>query len=109
MQYGRRKWLKRLHNDYRIMKHLKIKVYGKVQGVYYRATAVEKAKLYGVNGFTRNEPDGTVYIEVEGEDAMVDKFVAWCYIGPTRSVVENVVIVEGEIKNYQNFITVRIA
>ena len=90
------------------MKHLKIKVYGKVQGVYYRATAVEKAKLYGVNGFTRNEPDGSVYIEVEGEEERIEKFVAWCYIGPTRSVVENVIIIEGEIKNYQNFITVRI-
>ncbi|HXB14028.1 MAG TPA: acylphosphatase [Bacteroidia bacterium] len=90
------------------MKHLKIKIYGKVQGVYYRATAVEKAKLHGVFGFTRNEPDGSVYIEVEGDEERLDKFVAWCYIGPARSVVESVIIEEGEIKNYQNFITVRI-
>jgi acylphosphatase len=89
------------------MKHLKLKIYGKVQGVYYRATAVEKAKLYGVNGFTRNERDGTVYIEVEGEEEVIEKFVAWCHIGPPRSVVEKVIIVEGEIKFYKNFITVR--
>lgn len=89
-------------------KHLKIRVHGKVQGVYFRASAVDKAHLYGVAGFTRNERDGTVYIEAEGEEENLKKFVAWCYIGPPRAVVENVVVEEGDLKNYQNFITVRV-
>jgi acylphosphatase len=89
------------------MKHLKVKVHGKVQGVYYRATAVEKAKLYNVFGFVRNEKDGTVYIEVEGEEENIERFIAWCHIGPERAVVEKVVKEEGTPKNYHNFITVR--
>ena len=90
------------------MKHLNIKVYGKVQGVYYRATTVEKAKIFGVFGFVRNEKDGTVYIEVEGEEENLEKFVAWCHIGPERAVVEKVVVEDGSLKNYENFITVRL-
>jgi len=89
-------------------KHLKIKVHGKVQGVYYRATAVDKAHTYGVAGFTRNEIDGTVYIEAEGEEESLQKFVEWCRIGSPRAIVEEVVIIEGELKHYKNFITVRV-
>jgi acylphosphatase len=88
-------------------KHLKVKVHGKVQGVYYRATTVEMAKVYGVFGFVRNEKDGTVYIEVEGEEEHLEKFIAWCHIGSERSVVEKVVIEEGSPRHYKSFITVR--
>lgn len=91
------------------MKHLKVKVHGKVQGVYYRATAVEKAKIIGVFGFVRNEKDGTVYIEVEGEEENLKEFISWCHEGPERAVVEKVVIEEGEPKQYKNFVTVRTA
>lgn len=91
------------------MKHLKVKIHGKVQGVYYRATTVEKARLIGVFGFVRNEKDGTVYIEVEGEEKKLDEFISWCHEGPERAVVEKVVIEEGEPKHYKNFITVRTA
>jgi len=89
-------------------KHLKIRVHGKVQGVYFRASAVDKAHIYSVAGFTRNEPDGTVYIEAEGEEESLKSFIEWCHIGPPRALVEKVLIEEGELKNYQNFITVRV-
>ena len=89
-------------------KHLKIRVHGKVQGVYFRASAVDKAHMYLVAGFTRNEPDGTVYIEAEGEEENLNNFIEWCRIGPPRALVEKVLIEEGELKNYQNFITVRV-
>ena len=89
-------------------KHVKIRIHGKVQGVYYRATAVDKAKLFGVAGFTRNEADGTVYIEAEGDEESIRRFIEWCHIGSTRSVVEKVLIEEGDLKHYENFITVRI-
>jgi acylphosphatase len=89
-------------------KHLKIRVHGKVQGVYFRASAVDKAHIYAVAGFTRNEPDGTVYIEAEGEEENLKSFIEWCHIGPPRALVEKVLIEEGDLKNYQNFITVRV-
>jgi acylphosphatase len=89
------------------MKHLKVRVHGKVQGVYYRATTVERAKVYGVCGFVRNEKDGTVYIEVEGEEENLKQFIEWCHIGSARAVVEKVVIEEGELRHYKSFITIR--
>lgn len=89
------------------MKHLKIKVYGKVQGVYYRATAVEKAKLHGIRGFVRNQGDGSVYIEAEGEEKDLETYLIWCRRGPTRAMVERIEVMEGEPKQYISFITVR--
>lgn len=89
------------------MKHLKIKVYGRVQGVYYRATAVERAKFHGIHGFIRNEQDGTVYIEAEGEEENLTLFLAWCRQGPPRARVDDITTVEGELKNYVSFITIR--
>lgn len=87
-------------------KHLRVRVHGKVQGVYYRATTVQMAKVHGVFGIVRNEKDGTVYIEAEGEEENLEKFIAWCHIGSERAVVEKVVTEEGELKEYKTFITV---
>jgi acylphosphatase len=90
-----------------MIKHLNIHIYGKVQGVYYRATAVETANDLGVKGFTRNEKDGSVYIEAEGEESILKKFIEWCHIGPSRAKVERVETEEGAMKNYSNFVTVK--
>ncbi len=89
------------------MKHLKIKVFGKVQGVYYRATAVEKAKQYGIRGFVRNELDGSVYIEAEGDEVNLHLYVEWCRTGSALAVVEKLEVEEGELKPYKSFITIR--
>ena len=51
------------------MKHLKIKVSGKVQGVWFRAATQVEAKRLGISGFVRNEADGGVYLEAEAEAA----------------------------------------
>ena len=85
------------------MKHLNIKVYGKVQGIFFRATAKEQAETLGIKGFARNEPDGTVYIEAEGEEKNLDKFIKWCNIGPSMAGVEKVVVTEGQLKNFNDF------
>lgn len=70
------------------MKHLNIKIYGRVQGVFFRANAKKKAKELGITGFARNEPDGTVYIEAEGEEENLEKFLEWCHRGPPFAHVE---------------------
>jgi acylphosphatase len=48
------------------MNHVSIRISGKVQGVFFRASTKGKAEQYGINGFVRNEKDGSVYIEAEG-------------------------------------------
>ncbi|GIV38188.1 MAG: acylphosphatase [Cyclobacteriaceae bacterium] len=88
-------------------KHLTIKVTGKVQGVYYRASAAEEARLLGIAGLVRNEPDGSVYLEAEGPEEALQTFVAWCRRGPARARVNNIEVSEGNLKNYTSFEIVR--
>ena len=85
------------------MKHLQIRVYGKVQGVFYRATTKAVADQLGVKGIVMNEADGSVYIEAEGDDFILELFVEFCQKGSDRAEVEKVDTAEAELKNYRNF------
>ena len=72
------------------MKRHVIRITGRVQGVFLRQGAKQLADKLGLAGFARNEPDGSVYIEVEGEESALDKFLEWCKKGPERAEVEKV-------------------
>ena len=85
------------------MKHLNITVKGKVQGVYYRASTKAVADQLGIRGSVKNEPDGSVFIEAEGEPTLLDMFLDWCKEGPQDAEVSSVETNEGELKNYRNF------
>lgn len=85
------------------IKHIDIKVTGKVQGVSFRAVTKVVADQMGVRGMIRNEADGSVFIEAEGDDTLLEVFVDWCNEGTDRAKVENVEITSGALKNYQNF------
>ncbi len=85
------------------MKRLKITVAGKVQGVFFRGSAREAARRLGLTGFARNQSDGTVYIEAEGEDAALDQFVEWCHRGPSWARVEAVVTAAASPAGYKSF------
>ncbi|MES2425811.1 MAG: acylphosphatase [Bacteroidota bacterium] len=85
------------------MKHLDIIVKGKVQGVFYRAATKAVADQLGVRGTIKNESNGDVFIEAEGESAMLDMFLDWCNEGPQDAEVATVETNEGELKNYRNF------
>jgi len=89
------------------MKHLNISISGKVQGVFFRATSKAVADQLGIKGRARNLPDGSVFIEAEGDDFSLDLFLEFCHKGSDRAVVENVSIVEAELKNYANFEVVK--
>jgi acylphosphatase len=85
-------------------KHLNIKVYGRVQGVFFRHSAKQKARELGVKGFVRNEPDNTVYIEAEGEEENLKQFLDWCHKGPFLASVKKVEVKESEMKNFNDFV-----
>lgn len=85
--------------------HFNINVYGLVQGVFFRASAKEEAKKLKITGFARNEPDGSVYLEAEGEKEALDKFIKWCNIGPNMAQVEKVVVTDSPLKNFSRFDT----
>ena len=83
--------------------HYEIQVTGRVQGVYYRGSAHAEASRLSLHGFVRNEEDGSVYAEAEGDKAALDRFVAWCRRGPAHARVEDVRVVEGTMRGFQGF------
>lgn len=85
------------------MKHVKMRISGKVQGVFFRASAKEEAERLGLAGFVRNEEDGSVYVEVEGSEAAVERFMAWCRQGPQLAEIESVQTEEGQPKHFTTF------
>jgi acylphosphatase len=87
--------------------HRKIRVSGRVQGVYFRATTVDVARSLGLSGFVRNEKDGSVYIEAEGEEADLKKLEDWCRQGPPRAAVTHVGVTAGEVTGFNGFTIAR--
>jgi acylphosphatase len=73
----------------------RVLVEGRVQGVWYRASAEREAVRLGLTGLARNLNDGRVEMVVEGDPSAVDAFVAWAKIGPPRAHVTGVTV-EGE-------------
>ena len=70
--------------------HLKIN--GRVQGVYFRASTVAQAQRLGITGSVANAPDGSVEVVAEGTRARIEELVAWCRLGPSGAKVTNVEI-----------------
>jgi acylphosphatase len=68
--------------------HLVIK--GKVQGVFYRASAREMAEKLGITGWIKNTAEGNVEAMVSGTQHNLDSFIDWCWQGSSRSMVESV-------------------
>ena len=84
-------------------RHWKIRVKGKVQGVFYRKFTKEKADQLQVTGWVRNEPDGSVYVEAEGNEGQLKEFAAWCRQGPPDAMVGEVNVEEGSVQYYPIF------
>jgi acylphosphatase len=72
------------------MKRVRLRISGVVQGVGLRYHTVDAARQFGVTGWVRNAPDGTVEVLAEGEMGAVDDFAFWCRTGPRMARVEDV-------------------
>jgi acylphosphatase len=67
-------------------------VSGRVQGVGYRASTWDMARLLKLNGWVRNLRDGRVEAVFEGYPAQVEEMIGWCHQGPPAAVVNTVQI-----------------
>lgn len=75
---------------------VRVFVSGKVQGVFYRQSTVNKALELGVNGWVRNLADGRVEALLVAENTVLEAMMAWMEVGPPAAVVEQVEIVVEE-------------
>ena len=78
-------------------------VRGKVQGVFFRASAKEAADKLGLTGRVKNLPDGAVWLVVSGPEEQVNKMTAWCKDGPRRARVDELIIHEIATPGYSDF------
>ncbi len=69
-------------------------VRGRVQGVFFRQACQREAVAMGVAGWIRNNNDGTVEAELEGDPDAVERIVSWMRVGPSGAVVTGVKIID---------------
>ncbi len=72
------------------VKKVHLTIQGRVQGVFFRASAKEQADRLRLTGWVRNLPEGSVEIQVEGTEDGLDEFINWCHKGPPGASVTNV-------------------
>ena len=66
-----------------------VRVSGRVQGVWFRQSTKKCADQHGVNGWCRNNPDGSVEAIFCGEESAVNDVVEWCKTGPALARVDS--------------------
>lgn len=85
-------------------RRVRLQIYGKVQGVFFRASTRERAQQLGVSGWVKNRSDGSVEAQVEGPSEAVDKLVEWAHEGPSAARVDNLEVTEQDYRGeYSGF------
>ena len=72
------------------LRTVSISVRGKVQGVWFRASAKAIAERLSITGLVANRSDGSVYIEAAGYPEAIEEFIAWCKKGPEFARVDHI-------------------
>ena len=81
----------------------RVVVHGRVQGVGFRFSLVERARARRVAGWVRNRGDGTVQAVFEGDAAAVDALVEWCRGGPRGAGVTDVDLHDEQPEGMRSF------
>lgn len=84
-------------------KTVSIIVSGRVQGVFFRQTAQEKAIQFGITGYAQNVADGTVHIMATGPASALDSFIGWCHTGPQKASVTDVKVTPVTLQEFETF------
>jgi len=89
------------------MKTVRLTIKGKVQGVFYRATAKDVADLTDVKGWVKNLPNDNVEITATASEEILQKFINWCKQGPPKARVDDVIVEELELQEFNGFRIIR--
>ncbi len=68
----------------------KVRISGRVQGVWFRQSTREQAAGLGITGWCRNCPDGSVEALFQGKKEVVQNIIDWCHEGPKMARVDQV-------------------
>lgn len=79
-------------------KRVHVFISGRVQGVFFRASAKDEAKRLGLTGWVRNMPDGRVEAVFEGDEGLVESMISWCRKGSSYSRVDDVEVTTKECR-----------
>jgi acylphosphatase len=85
------------------MSQIKLRIYGKVQGVFFRNSTRKKARELGLSGWVRNESDGSVTAVAQGKNEAVKQLTKWCHEGPPEAEVSQVKVESQEEGDLDDF------
>jgi acylphosphatase len=72
------------------MSTVRVRISGRVQGVFFRTSCARVAEDLGIAGWVRNLPGGDLEAVFQGADQAVEDMLAWCLEGPPHARVERV-------------------
>ena len=86
-------------------KRVRVRIEGRVHGVFFRYTTHKRANTLGLTGWVKNKEDGSVEVLIEGDEKKVQELIDWCHIGPIIAKVTSVEINEekytGEFSSFE--------
>ena len=75
-------------------KCVRLRITGRVQGVWFRGWTIDQARELGLDGWVRNRRDGSVEMVVAGEEEAVREMIELCHGGPPAARVERIELEE---------------
>lgn len=82
-----------------------LSISGRVQGVWFRQSTRQTAEKFGVTGWVRNCPDGSVEAVIEGDRTALQRVIDWCRQGPELARVDDLQIewqpATGEFRRFE--------
>lgn len=86
-----------------LLRHCKLVVKGDVQGVSFRGFTLQCAEQNGITGYVKNQRDGSVLIEAEGDPHNIERFIVECRQGSKYAEIEDLTVEEGDVVGYSSF------
>jgi acylphosphatase len=81
----------------------KLRLFGRVQGVFFRQWTVDQARQLGIAGWVRNRSDGSLEAHLEGEEEAISQLAERMRGGPSQARVEDVMIDEATLEDLKAF------
>src|SRR3546814_2174963 len=81
----------------------RLRVHGRVQGVFYRGWTVERARALGLSGWVRNRRDGSVEILARGPGEAIEALIEQCHEGPPAALVTDIEVQESAEPAHEGF------